>query len=164
MNSKMTGAPLEPLINDLKSPNTLKVYLGTNIGFTTKQDQVVLQIADKDLLTIHRTPKGMSVDAKIFSEDGRIVVGIERNIVRANLNNIYYVEHPPDEHSLIVHDQKDEVVLQLLYLNPSAVRVSGIFRYADHEPIVVSDEIYINKRTPMQHSVAGDSGGSLFHF
>jgi hypothetical protein len=144
--AKLPDPPIPPkLAEDMKSwgvsipPDAFKVYFGDSIGFTTKlQDMVVLRVEGKDLLAIHRSTAGITIDAKIFDSDGKIVVGIDHNIVRPNTNNIYYVEYP-DPSTVIVHDQRDEVVLQVRYVNPRCVRVNGVFRYGGSVPVTITD-------------------------
>ena len=140
--------------------DAFKVYFGDCLGFTTKQDMVVLRVGDKDLLGIHRSPSGVTIDAKIFDSDGKIVVGVDHNVVRPNTNNVYYVESP-DPSTIIVHDQHDEIVLQIKYLNPKSIKVNGVFRYGGSSPVVMDDTGIRWARGVVSGTIAGENGGAF---
>ena len=65
----------------------LKIYLGSNIGYTTESSTVVIEAAGKDLLTVHRSPDGILVDAQLFTGDGKIIVDIDKNEFHVNDRN-----------------------------------------------------------------------------
>ena len=140
----------------------LKVYLGSNIFYTTKALQVILRIAGEDLLTIHRGPDGISLDAKMFSKDGRIVAEIKDNVFHVNPNNYFYVERP-NESSLVVHGQEGETVLNVRYLNKLSVVVQGIFRYSNRAPVTITGKTIEGYVVQSVCSVFGDSAGALLN-
>ena len=62
---------------------------------------------------------------------------IEDNEFTINQNN-YFKRKRPDKTTLVVYDQSNAEVLHVRYLNRSAVRVTGVFRYGDR--VVVIDD------------------------
>lgn len=93
----------------------LKIYMGSSLGFTTKDSQVVIRIAQEELLTIHRRPYGISVDVKIFGQDDRIIMELENNKPYANpRHQDYWRTERPDAHTLVVHDSTGHRVLSII--------------------------------------------------
>ena len=69
----------------------------------------------------------ISIDAKILGENGEITAEIDKNEFFINRDNCFRIKRP-DASTLVVIDKRAEVVLFIRYMNPSSVRVSGIFR------------------------------------
>jgi hypothetical protein len=121
--------------------DALRVYVGGNIGWTLGAEIKVIWIAGRDLLTLHRQNGGILINASIFTENGKIVVDIEKNAVHINNQNQDYFYHDQDAHSLLVKDQAGDTVLDIKYLNPNVVSVLGVFRYKDRTLYVYEDRM-----------------------
>lgn len=119
-------------------PEALRVYLGGNAGYTTADEVTVLSVKGKDLLDVRRTTKGLAVNAKTFSEDGKIIAEIIDNRFYINQGNVFRMERP-DTHSIAIYDVKDRKVLDVRYLNSHSVRVLGIFQVPGALPFVIGD-------------------------
>jgi hypothetical protein len=129
----------------LNEPGVLKVLFGSNVGYTKYASLPVVRVAGQNLLAIHRTLAGISIDLKIFADDGKIIVQIEDNKFYINPNNSFRVTNP-DPHSLVVFDDMAEKVLDIKFLNPTTIRVSGIFRYRGHEPVrIIEDSAMVER-------------------
>lgn len=133
--------------NDPSPPNpctmpipseAVSVFFGSAAAWTSQLPMVVLQVGGLDLLTIKKTSGGLAVSAKIFSADGRIVADLDDNEFNVNPSNYFKVKRP-DRSTLIVYDQRTNAVLNVRYLNPKAVRVSGIF-FAPGHKIIINEE------------------------
>jgi hypothetical protein len=77
----------------------------------------ILRVGKEDMITMNRREGGgISISAKIYSEDGRIVTKVLKNAFDINRNNIFKEERP-DDSTLIVIDQHDQRVLYIRYRN-----------------------------------------------
>jgi hypothetical protein len=89
---------------------------------------------------VSKTGDGLAVSAKVFSQDSRIVAEVVDNEFHINPNNFFRRERP-DKHTLIVYDQQGREALNIRFLNPSSVRVSGIFFHPNRAtPLVISQD------------------------
>jgi len=120
-------------------PNAVTIFVGTNAAWITDTPVVVLQVLEQNILTLYNTPDGLSVSAKVFSEDGKIVADIENNEFNVNPNNYFKVKRP-DRSSLLVYDQQARLVLNVRFLNTTNIKVSGIFDVPNQKPIIIDDE------------------------
>lgn len=142
----------------------LKIFVGPNVGCTSLKSQAILAIDGQLLLSIDRKPSGISVDAKVFDSDGKIVVQVENNKFFVNQNAAFRVDRP-DAHSLIVYDNRADKVLDIWYLNKSSIRVNGIFRYKNLRPFVITDTSLIDPTGGQYRgSLFGDAGRVLLEF
>jgi hypothetical protein len=119
--------------------SALKVYLGSNISWTTSDQANVLTMRGDTVLSIRRVKNGLAVFAKVLSDDGRIIAEIVDNRFYINSNNFLRMEHP-DSHSLAVYDRKGNKVLGVEFLNPRSVRVLGEFRVPGSAPVIITPE------------------------
>lgn len=120
-------------------PESIGIFYGGSVAFTPYEQITIIEVAGERLLWLNRTDKGrLSISAKIFSEDSRIVAEIADNNFTINPNNFFRRERP-DKSTLVVYDQKNNQVLHVRYLNPLAIKVTGIFRYRNHFPVIVSE-------------------------
>ena len=127
---------LPPINND----EMVAIHYGNSATFLNKLDNhVVLNVEGDKLLSITKTPNGVTVSARVFSQDTRIVAEIIDNEFHINPNNYFRIDRP-DRHSLTVHDQQGERVLKVDFLNPRTVRVLGIFRHPKTSPIIIDEK------------------------
>ena len=143
----------------------LKIFFGLNAAFTSRDSQPILKIDGQELLSISRTAAGISVDAKIFDADGKIVAQIENSEFFINQNAAFRIKRP-DSHSLIVYDNRAEKVLDIRYLNRSSVRVNGVFRYGKLDPCIMTDTIMTDPHGgSFAYDIFGESpDGSILEF
>jgi len=118
--------------------NTVVLFLGNSAAFTDSFPHTVLRRAGENLLTIERTPQGITLNAKVFSFDGRIVAQIIKNAFYINPNN-YFRSERPDRHTIAVYDQQTHMVLKVRYVNPKAILILGVFHHPGHEPVVIEE-------------------------
>jgi hypothetical protein len=108
--------------------NAIRVYLGsTAAGLSTSDEVTVLTVGESDILDVRRTPKGLAINAKTFSQDGKIIAQITDNQFYINPNNFFRMDKP-DTHSMIVYDLQGRKVLDVRYINSHSVKVLGIFQ------------------------------------
>ncbi len=116
----------------------LKIYLGNSVAWTSASEHTVLEMGGADILALRRAIKGLALSAKVYDKDGRVVAQIVDNHFYINPENFFRVE-TPDEHSLVVYDQHATKVLDVRYLNPSSVRVLGVFYYPRTLPVRIAE-------------------------
>ncbi len=108
------------------------------------------------MLTINKNVEGIAVSANIFGPDGRIVAQMIENKFHINPNNYYRTEQ--DEHTLVVYDQYARKVLDVRFLNPSSVRVLGIFHCPGQSPITIEESVVkIGNRPYMSMGCLGEA-------
>jgi hypothetical protein len=108
--------------------NALTVYLGNSVAYASRFPYPVIKLGGEEVLSINRSPSGLSITATIRSKDGRIVAGIRDNKFIINPNNYWYKERP-DKHTLAVHDQTGQRALYVRFLNKSAIKILGTFTH-----------------------------------
>ncbi len=114
------------------------IFVGDFAISTAESSFVVLKLYGKDLLKITKVENGISVSADIWDEDGKIFATIENNRFRVNPNKTIPLIRP-DPHTLIVEDERKIRVLSVRFLNPSTVKIGGIFRAGGKYPVIVSE-------------------------
>ena len=75
---------------------------------------------------------------KVFDDLGGIVARLERNVFTA-ANPAAHIGRP-DKSNLIVFDERGTKVLDVQFLNPQAVKITGILRYPGVDPIIISEK------------------------
>jgi hypothetical protein len=120
-------------------PDALRVYLGGNVGYTTSDEVSVLNVKGTDVIDLRRTSKGLAINAKTFSGDGKVIAEIVDNRFYVNPNNFFRIEKQ-DSHSLIVHDLQGRKVMDIRYINSHSVSVLGIFQVPGAPPLVVDEK------------------------
>jgi hypothetical protein len=92
----------------------------------------------------------------VRSDDGKVVVEIEKGEFRINQNN-YFKMKRPNEHELTVYDQTDKPVLEIKYPNPNALVVNADLRTKRHHIEITSEGITVDER-----QVQAPGGGSHY--
>lgn len=124
--------------------DALIIYLGNSVVYARaeKFPYTILKIGEEHALTMNKTDKGtISLNATVRTSDGRIVATIQENKFHINPNN--YFRKESDSHTLTVYGQEGQRVLYVRYLNPSAIKVLGIFNHPDggqHPAVLVEEE------------------------
>src|SRR5581483_2676063 len=127
-------------------PNdAVAILLGRSAAYASVFPHTVLRIRGDDVLTMNRLGNQMAISAKVFSTDGRIIAEIRDNEFSINPNN-YFRKERPNRHTLRVFDQQNRKVLDVDFINPRAIRFSGIFNYPNR-PFVISETEGIGANT-----------------
>jgi hypothetical protein len=116
------------------------IFLGDFAVSTAETSFVVMRLYDKNLLTIQRVGSGISISADIWDDDGKIFATIENNRFRVNSNKTIPLIRP-DPHTLMVEDERKARVLTVRFLNPSTIKIGGIFRAGGKYPVIVDEDI-----------------------
>ena len=74
--------------------NAIILLFGNSAAYTTKFPHTVIQVGKQNLLTIDKQDEKITISAKFFSKDGRIVAELERNKFYINPNNYFRKDRP----------------------------------------------------------------------
>ncbi len=122
-------SPPSPCGYNLKPGNAV-LYYGSNAAIALTFPHTVMRIEGRDVVSLNRNPDGqVTINLEILGKDGRAIVVIKDNVFTVNTNNFYSMEWP-DKSSLIVTDRQREKVLDITYLNESAIKILGTIHYA----------------------------------
>lgn len=117
----------------------IAIFLGNSLAYTTSFPHTVIEVGGVPVLVIDKSKEGIAIFAKLFSEDGRIVAELKDNQFYVNPNNYFRIERPND-HALIVYDQRGQQALNVEFLNPFAIKLLGKFYFPHRQPIIIEEE------------------------
>ena len=100
---------------------------------------VAVRWADEDVVTVHSTGDGLTISARVYSADGRIVADIENNEFTVNPNNYFKIKRP-DRSTLVVYNQTDEECLNVKYVATRYLTITGIFYKPGRGKLVMTPE------------------------
>jgi hypothetical protein len=114
------------------------IYLGNSVSVVTKFPHVIFRVHSEDVFVIDRDSAGLLVSFRVFDDRGNAVARLERNTFVA-MNPTTHVERP-SRSNLIVLDERGTKVLDVQFLNPQAIKVTGLLRYPGVDPVVISEK------------------------
>jgi hypothetical protein len=152
--------PPTPCRGEQPSADALLLFFGNSLTYSTASTFRALKIADENMLSVERTPEGIFLTATIYGEDGRIIGQVVSNELYVN-NNPYRMKRH-DSHSLTVYDPQGKVVLDVKYLNPSTLKVTGVFRSPRGSPVIVEEEQIILAANDSRRGVCFGANGAVY--
>lgn len=93
--------------------------------FANKFPHVVINQMGENMIVIGNDGNTFWLDAKMFSEDGRIIAEITRNIFTINDKNCFRCERSPN--GLVVYNDEARPIIDLELLNPTCASLRGNF-------------------------------------
>jgi hypothetical protein len=117
---------------------TVALYLGNRISVITGFPHTVLMARGEEVLRIDRDSSDLLISFRVFNDNGASVARLDRSAFTA-ANAASHVERPDPSH-LAVFDDRGAKVLDVEFLNPQAVKLTGILRYPGMDPIIVSEK------------------------
>lgn len=145
--------------------NALLLNFGSNIAYSTKPSFVAVQFAGENMLSIKRVAGGLSLNARVYSPDGRIVADIEDNEFSVNPNNYFKIKHAtPDK--FVVYNQFGQEALSVSFVSPTYVVITGTFYKPGGKALVATQDqvVLLPSRSTISGSIAGENGGAAFAF
>jgi hypothetical protein len=136
--------------------DAIALFLGNSAVFGNTFPHTVLMVRNENVLSIGKSGPGMTVSAKVFSRDGRIVAQTIDNEFFINPNNFFRRERP-DKSTLVVYDQEDRQVLRVRYLNSSAIRILGIFNFPGISPVIIDEDQLVLSGRVVSHFCFGNN-------
>jgi len=122
--------------------NGLRVYCGNVLAFVTIFPQIIVQFQNSSgihpVLVIDKKSGDVLIKhLDIWDRNSKFVAGIEDGILHVNRSNSSYFKRTNS--TLVVKDEWNDEVLNIHYLNPSAISITGILRYGRFTPYIFSD-------------------------
>ena len=114
------------------------LYLGNAVSVITEFPHVVLRVHGEDVFILYRDAAGLVVNFTVLDDGGKVVGRLSRNVFKA-INPGSHVERPSAS-SLALLDDRDSKVLDVQFLNPQAIQITGTLRYPGVDPIVIGEK------------------------
>jgi hypothetical protein len=118
--------------------NVAKLYLGSNVFYWEHaQKSIAVLFYGQNLITINIKPEGLSINATIYREDGRLVAQITDNKFVINPNQ-YFQLRSRDQHELRVEGKDSTLLLYVRYLNEKTFLFEGILAVPGKRALTVT--------------------------
>jgi hypothetical protein len=135
----LIAASLPPPISSCPIPkNAVGLFLGNRVSVITAFPHVVFKARGFEALRIDRVSSDLLITFRVFDDSGSLVARLDRNTFTTK-NSAARVERPDASH-LLVFDDRGTQVLDVQFLNPQAIKVTGILRYPLVDPIVIGEK------------------------
>jgi hypothetical protein len=135
----LVAASLPPPISSCPIPkNAVGLFLGNRVSVITAFPHVVFKAHGVEALRIDRVSSDLLITLHVFDDGGALVARLDRNTFTTK-NSTAHVERPDASH-LLVFDDRGTQVLDVQFLNPQAIKMTGILRYPGVDPIVISEK------------------------
>jgi hypothetical protein len=140
----------------------LLLFGGDSVAWGTNLPITLIKQRGEPLFVLNKESKGMSVSAKFFSADGKIVAEIDRNQIHENPKNFWRSEKT--RHRLVIFNDEAKVVFDLEYLNPKTVKILGDFCVRGGVPISFHEDEIRVAAIIGNHMSFGEVGNTVFNF
>jgi len=142
---RLQAAPLiaaslpSPVSSNCPIPRgAVALYLGNMVSVVTEFPHVVFRVRGEAVLVLERNASGVLLSFAAFDDRGNVVGLLNRNAFHA-IHSAAHVERPSPS-NLVVFENRENKVLDVQFLNPQAVKVTGILRYPGVDPIVIGEK------------------------
>ena len=119
--------------------DAITLLFGNSLSYTNFFPHTVIAVGNDPLLVINKQQDILTISAKFFSEDGKIVAELKENQFHINPSNYFRLEKP-DNHSLVIIDQRGNESLNIQFINSKVIKLTGRFYLPNHPPIIITDE------------------------
>lgn len=129
----------QPVSSNCPIPkNAVALYLGNRVSVITEFPHVVFRAHGDETLRIDRVSSDLLITFRLFNDSGALVASLARNTFTTT-NSVAHVERPDVSH-LLVFDDRGTQVLDVEFLNPQAIKLTGILRYPGVDPIIIGEK------------------------
>ena len=98
----------------------------------------LIQMGGDDVLSVEwNSTLGIVLNATIRNQANELIATITKNVFHPYAQNDYTVTS--DDHSILIVNSKDEIILYLRYLNPRAIKVMGVFNHPGSPTVRVEE-------------------------
>jgi len=160
------GKEPNPAILPTNAPNnTIIVMLGDKVGVFMRPDQsYIFAVRDEPLVSIGFDESGgLLLNADVFDSENNRIVHIGKGAFQVS-EDYGFKPIKPTPNSLKVSDFQDNEVLNVDYINPQSVRISGRFYIKGYsEPFIISPVsninfggLHINDTKPFMFDITGN--------
>jgi hypothetical protein len=123
------------------SSDALRILIGDNAFVLSGVGRITaLQVGTCPVLSIERTPRGVSVDADLYDIHGKMVATLRDGQFHVLTGDDVKIGRNGDLSTLVVSDGAGEELLYVRYLNPTTVIARGVFGCSGHSPVRVKSE------------------------
>jgi len=119
--------------------NAIALFFGNSLAYTNSFPHTIIEVGREPLLAINKQGNIITVTAKFFSEDGKIVAELKDNQFRINPSNYFRIERP-DDHTLVIFDNTGNESLNVHFINQTVIKLTGKFYLPKHPPILITEE------------------------
>lgn len=133
---KMLGLPQLPAA----PADAIKVFLGDSEGYLTGQRIVALLIDGDESLVLQKTESGWTASAKVRGRDGQLEAQIVDNEFFINPRNSFRIDGVGTS-SLRVFNPQGELILEVEFLNPHAIKILGTFFGPNAEELTIGQDM-----------------------
>lgn len=155
------GSKPRPKTHQSVPDDKFLLILGDFLAWKSDLPMVALMQRDEPLIRLNKEPHGMSLSAKFFSADGKIVAEIDRNEIHPNPANFWRIKR--SAHRLIVFNDEAKVVMDVQYLNPRTVKILGKFFARGGYPIELAEDGISLGSGRFVKTAAGEFGNAAIH-
>jgi hypothetical protein len=99
------------------------LYFGNSGSIATEFPHTVIGVGDKSFLSLSERSDGLAISLEAYDQQRKIMVQIVDNEFTVNPNRIFRKILSGDKHSLKVIGESNEEVLDVRFLNPSAISI-----------------------------------------
>jgi len=135
----------------------IALFFGNSVAYTSTFPHTIIEVGGQPLLSIDKKNENITISAKFFSSNNRIVAELKENEFYINPNNYFRIEKP-NEHSLIVYDQQGDKILNVHFINSSAIKILGRFYLPNRSPIIIDEDIQSYGGLKMSGNCFGENG------
>lgn len=118
------------------TPSAIRVYAGGGLFWTNSDHFSLVSVGGRPIIFAGLQDGKMEISGDVYSPDGDLV-HIDGNKFETLAG---FKPGRPDRHTLIVWDKWHQKVLDIRFLNPHAIRLSGEFRAPGHAPVIIDDD------------------------
>jgi hypothetical protein len=98
-----------------------------------------------DVLSVEwNSPLGIVINATIRNQQNELIATITKNVFHSYAQNDYTVTS--DDHSILILNSKDEIILYVRYLNSRAIKIMGVFNHPGSPTVRVEEgHLFVGK-------------------
>jgi hypothetical protein len=143
----------------------LRILLGPMAAWATSFPSNVIVIDGDTILKINRSADGrISLSTDIYDKNHDIIAEIKDNHYDVDSSAFKVVRDNLSDLSVFIRHDKEQV-LDVRYLNPTTISISGVFRSKSSELKVSADGTYLNGRSLGHLGIcSGNASGAAFDF
>lgn len=118
----------------------------------------LIQMGGDNILSVEwNSPLGIVINAELRNENGELVATITKNVFHSYAPNDYTVTS--DEHSILILNSKDGIILNVRYLNPRAIKAMGVFNHPRSPTVRVEEGRFFIGQQEISGQVYGKASG-----
>jgi hypothetical protein len=136
--SILADATPNPLSTCPVPEDAIAIYFGDSASWTKNFPHTVFSVHGENVFVLDKDTDGnLLVTVRIFDDRGDLVARLEKN--RFITTSAASRMERPNKNSLVIFDHTDQEVLDVQFLNPKAIQITGTLRYPGISPVVIEE-------------------------